>query len=477
MITAMSTKSNIGVIGLAVMGANLARNLASKGYRVNVYNRTFNRTGEVVKIWNETKEKLSVEGSEGDLVSCESIEQFVASLELPRKIILMVKSGQPVDDFIQTLRPYVQRGDIILDCGNSNWKDTQRRQSEMLKYGVEFVGCGVSGGEEGALYGPSIMPGGSIISVNHVLPLLETIAAKDFEGKPSVTNVGLSAAGHFVKMVHNGIEYGIMQGIAEIYDNLRHKNYSNTEISEFFDKINHGKIESYNNAPRIKLESFLIDITVKILQRKDDLSESFLIDKIKDEAKAKGTGSWTVEAGLELGSYIPTLAAAVFARTGSARNQGFKVITKQYETEEYGDREVLEMIFALCLETIYIACFLQGIDLIDKANKEYNWKIDLKEVLRIWQGGCIIRTKLLDEIWNIWQSKLDLTKRIDALSFSAGFNHMLPCPVIHSSLDYFQTLISEKLPTNLIQAQRDFFGAHMYTRIDKDGVFGGGWKG
>ena len=473
----MSTKSNIGVIGLAVMGANLARNLASKGYRVNVYNRTFNRTDEVVKIWNETKEKLSVEGSEGDLVSCESIEQLVASLELPRKIILMVKSGQPVDDFIQTLHPYLEKGDVILDFGNSNWKDTQRRQNEMSKFGVEFVGCGVSGGEEGALYGPSIMPGGEVVSVNHVLPFLEKIAAKDFVGTPCVTNVGLSAAGHFVKMVHNGIEYGIMQGIAEIYDNLRHKNYSNTEISEFFDKINHGKIEPYyNDTPPIKLESFLIDITVKILQRKDDLSESFLIDKIKDEAKAKGTGSWTVEAGLELGSYIPTLAAAVFARTGSARNQGFKVITKQDETEEYGDREVLEMIFALCLETIYIACFLQGIDLIDKANKEYNWKIDLKEVLRIWQGGCIIRTKLLDEMWDIWESKVDLTRRIYVLSFITGFNRMLPFPVMHSSLDYFQTLVSEKLPTNLIQAQRDFFGAHTYTRNDKDGVFSGGWE-
>jgi 6-phosphogluconate dehydrogenase len=320
------------------------------------------------------------------------------------------------------------------------------------------------------------MPGGNKDAVDEILPILEKAAADDFNNNKCVTNVGHGASGHFVKMVHNGIEYGIMQGITEVYDILKRESYSNFEISEFFDKINHGEIESFyqDNLP-VRLESFLIDITVKILKTKDSLSDQFLIDKIKDVAKAKGTGGWTVEAALELGVYTPTLAAAVFARTGSARGQSFLVETTKDQIEEYTDKEALEQILSLGLESVYLGCFLQGLDLIKKANIENNWDIDLREVLRIWEGGCIIRTKLLANMWEMWQSKFNFKNRVWSLSFLSGFNDSLPLPVLHSSLDYFQTLSSELLPTNLIQAQRDYFGAHTYKRNDKEGDFTGGW--
>lgn len=482
--------NNLGVIGLSTMGANLARNFARNGYQVAVFNRSYEKTEHLLKAWEFDQKEVETEGM---IAGYSDLANFVNSLELPRKIFLLVKSGTPVDDFIAKLYPLLDENDIIIDTGNSNWKDTQRRQKQLengsflsleevtsgklrINKKIHFVGSGVSGGEQGALLGPSLMLGGNKDAVDEILPILEKAAADDFNNNKCVTNVGHGASGHFVKMVHNGIEYGIMQGITEVYDILKRESYSNFEISEFFDKINHGEIESFyqDNLP-VRLESFLIDITVKILKTKDSLSDQFLIDKIKDVAKAKGTGGWTVEAALELGVYTPTLAAAVFARTGSARGQSFLVETTKDQIEEYTDKEALEQILSLGLESVYLGCFLQGLDLIKKANIENNWDIDLREVLRIWEGGCIIRTKLLANMWEMWQSKFNFKNRVWSLSFLSGFNDSLPLPVLHSSLDYFQTLSSELLPTNLIQAQRDYFGAHTYKRNDKEGDFTGGW--
>jgi 6-phosphogluconate dehydrogenase len=482
------SQNNLGVIGLSTMGANLARNFARNGYQVAVFNRSYQKTQDLLEIWENDSDR-----GDGELVGYSDLVGFVNSLELPRKIFLLVKSGSPVDDFIAKLYPLLSPEDIIVDTGNSNWKDTQKRQQQLengsfftlqevsssevqTNKKIHFVGSGVSGGEKGALLGPSLMPGGDENAINQILPILQKAAAKDFAGVACVTNIGYGASGHFVKMVHNGIEYGIMQGIAEIYDILKRESYSNLEISDFFAKVNHGKIDNfYAENPPVKLESFLIDITVSILKTQDPLSDQFLVDRIKDVAKSKGTGGWTVEAGLEFGAYTPTLAAAVFARSGSSRSQSFLVQTTRDKIEEYTDKETLEKILANGLESMYLACFLQGLDLIKKADTENHWGVDLQEVLRIWQGGCIIRTRLLANMWESWQTKFEFKQDVWGLSFLSGFNDSLPLPAIHSSLDYFQTLSSESLPTNLIQAQRDFFGAHTYQRNDKEGSFTGGW--
>ncbi len=465
--------NQIGLIGLAVMGANLARNFASKDTKIAVYNRTYSRTQEVIEVWQEDKQ-IHPEYT-GEIVGFEDLEAMVQSLERPRKLVLLVKSGQPVDDMITQLLPLLEKDDIIVDLGNSNWKDTQKRNEFLTQKGLNFVGSGVSGGEEGALKGPSMMPGGNKYAVDQILPLFEKIAADDFEGGKCVTNIGGGASGHFVKMVHNGIEYAIMQGIAEIYGLLKNEGYTNLEIQKVIDKANSGfeskesEEDSYSG-----LGSYLMEITSKILATKD--GEGYLLDQIVGAAKAKGTGGWTVEAALEFGVYTPSIAAAVFARIGSAKNQEYN-FTGKIESQEskYPDRETLEDVCIAGLEIIHLVSYYQGLDLITKANDEMNWEINLKEVIRIWQGGCIIRSNILIDLYEDWKDTIDFEELIPVTEFLRSFPDVTT-PVTSSIADYMKNLVIEQLPTNMIQAQRDFFGAHTYKRIDKEGDFTGGWE-
>jgi len=449
--------NNLGIIGLGTMGAALARNFASKSVAISVYNRTASKT-----------EQFIAEFPNSHLYPFFELSAFVQSIESPRKIILMVNAGEAVDKTIELLLPLLDKDDVIIDCGNSNWKDTQRRQidSQLLDKGIYFVGCGVSGGEEGALNGPSIMPGGNEYIVSQILPLLEKVSAKDFAGQPCVTNVGLGASGHFVKMVHNGIEYALMQGIAEIYDILKANQKNNGEICEIFNYLNQDD-----------LKSFLLDITVDIFQTKDTLDEGYLIDKISSLAGSKGTGKWTVEASLELGVFTPSICAAVMARIGSAKNEAFRNLKlKKIESNPYPEPEVFLNELKLATYGLFLSSYLQGLDLIDRANKDFNWGIDLSEVIRIWQGGCIIRSYLLESLYKKWTEELDFSNQIWALDFICSDIILKPLMVLHGSLDYFLTLSTNTaLPTNLIQAQRDYFGAHTYQRIDKEGTFTGGW--
>jgi 6-phosphogluconate dehydrogenase len=457
-----STMSNsIGVIGLSVMGASFAQNLSSKGFKVSVYNRSHDKTEELLH-----KNNNSIYGYK-------ELEEFVDSLESPKKILLLVKSGTPVDLILEQLAPLLQSKDIIVDCGNSNWQDTELR---ITRYEGKFnvIGCGISGGESGALHGPSLMPGGNVDSIGKILPILQKVAAKDFGGKPCVTVVGNGASGHFVKMVHNGIEYAIMQGISEVYGIMKQQGYGNLVISEFMRSLNFGNLQSY-----------LLDITVAIISTKDNEGNGFLLDRIEDTAKAKGTGGWSVEAGMHFGVAIPNIASAVMARTQSARNMSY-LKRMQFESEESHHvtmNEEFKTSIYRTLEMVFLTSYLQGLDLIYQANEQKKWGIELEEIIRIWQGGCIIRSQMLGMLklfWgsdNGWKTKLFAEVHADLGNIKQVCNQTdIPLPVIHSTYDYLRTLFSTQLATNLIQAQRDYFGAHGYERTDKKGVFTGGWN-
>jgi 6-phosphogluconate dehydrogenase len=462
------SNSQVGIVGLATMGSNLAKNFASKNIKTSVYNRTYEKTEALIKEQNE------------NILGFKNLSNFVLSIEKPRKIILMIKSGSPIDLFIEEIYPFLEDDDILIDAGNSNWKDTKRR-IEQLKEGklytleaitksdsnlvlnkkINFVGCGISGGEEGAKLGPSIMPGGDKEVVDNLLPLLEKISAKDFEGKPCTTNIGLESSGHFVKTVHNGIEYAMMQGIAEIYDILKNSDYTNLEIKKVFEEIN-----TKEN------KSFLLDITIKIFESKD-YDKEFLIDKIIDKAKAKGTGKWTVESAMDLGISAPTIAASLFARTASARSQNFETIRNNPIKEKV---EINNKDLWFALNKVFECSYFQGLDIIAEANKEYGWEIDLKEVVRIWQGGCIIRSEILKNLYTKWTKVLNLKENFDSLNRVIDLNRNLPKPALNSCKDYILSLSTNELPTNLIQAQRDYFGAHTYEKKDENGIFSGGWR-
>ncbi|GAB4144508.1 MAG: NADP-dependent phosphogluconate dehydrogenase [Patescibacteria group bacterium] len=448
--------NQIALIGLGTMGASLALNIANNGYNIAVFNRTSSKTEHFIK-----------QNNKPNLKGYYDLKDLVGSLAKPRKVILMVPSGSAVEEMIQDLMPLLEADDIILDCGNSNWKDTLNNQQILDSKQIQFIGCGVSGGEEGALKGPSIMPGGNFDSVNSVLPILEKIAALDFNGKPCVSNVGLAAAGHFVKMVHNGIEYAIMQGIAEIYSLLKLQGFSEDQILDFFTQANTGKTASY-----------LVEITINILKTKDE-DGSLLVDKVLNVAKAKGTGRWTTEAALELGVNSPTLAAAVFARISSARNQMFTLsesnFTPKSEHNPYPDTKLLLEKYLKTLEALYLVSYLQGLDLIAHANQEFNWNINLEEVIRIWQGGCIIRSEMLRDLYQIWTNPIDLTEQNWLLWFTSNSDYNASTPVINSASAYTKALVTANSTANLIQAQRDYFGAHTYRRTDKSGDFSGGW--
>ncbi|MGB9787746.1 MAG: NADP-dependent phosphogluconate dehydrogenase [Dictyoglomus turgidum] len=466
-------KNYIGLIGLAVMGQNLALNIARKGFSVSVYNRTPERTKEFIE--KRVKEEK--------IDPYYDLKPFVESLEKPRKIILMVKAGQPVDEMIQELLPYLEPGDLIIDGGNSYFRDTSRRIRELKDKGIFYLGMGVSGGEYGALHGPSLMPGGTKEAYKLVEEMLLKIAAKTEDG-PCCTYVGDDSAGHFVKMVHNGIEYAIMELIAEIYDIMRKVlNMPSEEIGKVF--------ESWNNG---ELNSFLMEISYKIMRVKDEETGKPLVELILDKAEQKGTGKWTAQTALDLGIPTPTLNMAVEARIIShfkdLRVELSKTLPVSKESISLNREEILKDLEKALLFGVFIS-FSQGLWLIDEASKVLNYNIDLSEVLRIWKGGCIIRAKILnflreiikenpqnanllasEKTVNFLKDKIESVKKISDIGKRSGIS--LLC--LNSALDYYFALATENLPANLIQAQRDFFGAHTYERIDKEGIFHTEWE-
>ncbi|MBE0068796.1 NADP-dependent phosphogluconate dehydrogenase [Thermoanaerobacterium thermosaccharolyticum] len=463
--------NNIGLIGLAVMGQNLALNIARKGYSLSGYNRSRQKTDEFIN------EKVKDE----KIYPYYDIKSFVESLEKPRKIILMVKAGKPVDDVIQELLPYLDKGDLIIDGGNSYFKDTNRRIEELNAKGIYYLGMGVSGGEYGALHGPSLMPGGTKEAYDMVNELLLKIAAQTESG-PCCTYVGNYSAGHFVKMVHNGIEYAIMQSISEVYDVMRKVlKLTSDEIGEIFERWNSGE-----------LNSFLMEISYKIMKHKDDKTGKPLIELILDEAEQKGTGKWTAETSLDLGIPTPSLNLAVVGRTLSFfkedRIKLSKMVSRNYHENALNKDDVVEDLKNALLFSVF-SSFSQGMWLISEASKVYGYGIDLKEVLKIWKGGCIIRAKLLDFLMEIisednanlllnpksvkfLEEKIDAVKKVTEIAK----DNYIPMLTVNASLDYFYSMSEENLPANLIQGQRDFFGAHTYKRIDMDGIFHTEWQ-
>ena len=444
----MSAEANVGVVGLAAMGGSLARNLAHHGNKVAVFNRSYGRTE---KLMNE-------HGSEGEFFPAKTLEEFVDSLVKPRTAIIMVKAGEPTDAMINALADLMEPGDIIVDAGNAYFPDTIRREKEISARGLHFVGCGVSGGEEGALLGPSMMPGGSEESWKTLKPIFESIAAKA-EGDPCVTHIGLNGAGHFVKMVHNGIEYSDMQLIAESYDLMRRG----------------------------------LGITAEVLHQVDKKTGKPLVDLIVDHAGMKGTGTWTVQTALSLAVPVTGIAEAVFARGLSseadlreeAAKQGFNGPDGKLNLTDDEKKAFIEDI-RQALYASKIVAYAQGFNEITTAAEEYGWDIDLAAVSRIWRGGCIIRAKFLNRISEAFESGEANVSLLFAPYFKNAIEtaenswrnvvaeaarNGLPTPAFASSLSYFDGLRSPRLPAALIQGQRDYFGAHTYQRVDQPGAF------
>ena len=455
--------SQFGMIGLGVMGSNLALNVADHGFSVAVWNREPEKTRLFIK-----------EHGEMNLTPATTLEEFVAALERPRRIMLLIKAGAPVDEMLDKLVPLLDAGDVVIDGGNSWFKDTQRRAARLLEHDLHFVGSGVSGGEDGARFGPSLMPGGTNESWEAIREIFQKIAATSDSG-PCVTYCGPDGAGHFVKMVHNGIEYGDMQLIAEAYDLLRRGlGASAEELAAIF--------EQWNRGP---LQSFLIEITAKIFRVSDEESGAPLVDKILDKAGQKGTGKWTVQVALDLGVPIPTIAAAIDARVLSSMKDE-RVAASQSLTGptppaiRFRDdfiRDVHDALYAA-----KVCSYAQGFALMQAGSREWNWSIDMREIARIWKAGCIIRAKFLDSIMRAYQRRADLPNlllddafRTDITSMQAQWRrcvtfaqtHGIAVPAFSASLAYFDSYRTANLPQNLTQAQRDFFGAHTYQRNDE----------
>lgn len=467
----MAEKAKIGLIGLGVMGENLALNIARNGFRIAVYNRSVDKVDAFV----------AGRGKDQPVIGCRDEKSFIDSLETPRKIILLVKAGEAVDQTIAKLLPDLEKGDIIIDGGNSHFTDTQRREKELKEKGIFLVGSGVSGGEEGALWGPSLMPGGDKSAYEKVKPIWEAIAAKVNDG-PCVTYLGPDGAGHFVKMVHNGIEYGDMQLIAEVYDVMRRGlSMPAREMADVFETWNKGI-----------LDSFLIEITAKILTVVDPETGKPLVDMILDKAGQKGTGKWTSESALDLGIAVPTIDSALTGRMLSAmhdmRQESSKILvgheTGNGKASSSVSKELKEEILKALHDALYaskVCSYAQGMALIKEGSDFYKWNIDLSESARIWKGGCIIRAELLEKIRAAFARRADLPNLLmdtefskTVLSFESNWRkaivfaieRAIPVPALSSSLAYFDSLRSASLPQNLTQAQRDFFGAHTYQRVD-----------
>ena len=478
-------RPHVGLIGLAVMGENLALNIARNGYPLVVYNRTTTRTDEF----------LAERAVETGILGVNTLPQLVAALAPPRQILLMVKAGVPVDAVLTELKPLLDPGDIVIDGGNSFFRDTERRAAELAQQNVMFVGMGVSGGELGALWGPSLMPGGPREAYDVIESMLVDIAAKSEYG-PCVTYIGPGGSGHYVKMIHNGIEYGDMQLIAETYDVMRKAlAMSAGEIADVFADWNTRALASY-----------LIEVTADVLRFPDPETGQPLVDMILDAAEQKGTGRWTIESALELGSPVPTIDAAVTARNLSAlrplRLQASQVLlgpTPPGGLDEavalLGGKTDMSSARSSLESALYfskISSYAQGMALLETASTIYEWNLNLSEIARIWTGGCIIRANFLGDIMRAYRENPDLPNllldpRIARQSdetvggarrtISTARSWGIPVPGISSALDYFDTLRQPALPANLIQAQRDYFGAHTYLRNDREGVFHTFWHG
>lgn len=469
-------KYNIGLIGLAVMGENLALNMESKGFSVSVYNRNPERVDGF----------LNTRGKGKNFCGAHTLEELVASLERPRRVMMMIKAGTPVDETIEKLLPLLSKGDIIIDGGNSHFSDTQRRTEYLEKRGLLFIGTGVSGGEEGALKGPSMMPGGSSEAWESVKPVFQSICAKTEDGSPCCQWVGFGGAGHFVKMVHNGIEYGDMQLICEAYHLMKTLlGYSAEDMHRVFSEWNKGELNSY-----------LIEITSKIFEVKDE-DGSPLVDKILDSAGQKGTGKWTSNAALDNGVPLTLISEAVFARYLSAmkeeRVEASKELSGPY-IDFKGDKEEYTEHIRKALYASKIISYAQGYSLMRSTSKTYGWELNYGEIALMWRGGCIIRSAFLEKIKEAFDKKpelsnllldgyfknviadsLDSMRKVCAVAMLNG----VPIPAMSAALTYFDGYRSEKLPANLLQAQRDFFGAHTYERTDfpKGKFFHTNWTG
>ncbi len=464
--------AQVGVIGMAVMGSNLARNLARKGFRVALYNRTAARTDEV----------MALHGFEGKFVPSHDLADFVASLERPRRIILMVKAGGATDATIDALIPLLEKGDIVIDGGNSFFQDTRRREQRLRDLGLHFVGAGISGGEVGALEGPSIMPGGSPESYEALGPILERIAA-DVNGEPCCTYIGTDGAGHFVKMVHNGIEYADMQFIGEAYELLKALGLGHAEMADIFATWNTGDLDSY-----------LIEITAEVLRKTDPRTGVPLVDVIRDAAGMKGTGTWTVQSALDLGTPVNTIAESVFARAISSSPELRTAARAALHGPDRGirvaDRDVFVEQVRQALWASKVVAYAQGLDEIRMAAAEYGWNIDIAEVARIWRAGCIIRARLLERIRSEYAAG-NLVTLLEAPSIVAGLTEAqegwrtvvaeavragVPVPGFSAALAHYDQARAPRLNAALTQGLRDYFGAHTYRRIDDEGAFHINWS-
>lgn len=468
----MSTQQ-IGVIGLAVMGKNLALNIESRGYSVAVFNRSYEKTEEFLN--NEAKGK--------NFVGSRTIEEFVNFLEKPRKILLMVKAGAATDATIESLKPYLEKDDILIDGGNTFFQDTIRRNQELVELGINFIGTGVSGGEEGALKGPSIMPGGKKEAYELVKPILEAISAKVNED-PCCTYIGPNGAGHYVKMVHNGIEYGDMQLICEAYYIMKNILGLNAEeLHEVFADWNKGELDSY-----------LIEITADIFTKKDDETGKPLVDVILDTAGQKGTGKWTSQNALDVGVPLPIITESVFARFISAmkdeRVKASKVLSGP-EVKPFADNK--EELIEAVRKALYmskICSYAQGFAQMRAASEEYGWDLRYGDIAMIFRGGCIIRAQFLQKIKDAYDREPALSNLLLDPYFkeivegyqaalrqviSVAIERGIPVPAFASAIAYYDSYRTETLPANLLQAQRDYFGAHTYQRVDKEGIFHTNW--
>ncbi len=468
-------KRQVGVIGLAVMGKNLAENIAEKGFQVAVYNRSSSKTKEMLM-------EIEGEAFKDNLEGFFTLEEFVEALELPRKIILMVKAGDAVDDTIQQLLPLLSKGDIIMDGGNSYYKDTIRRSKELEKAGIYYLGTGISGGEEGARKGPAIMPGGKKEAYDLMEPVLTAISAK-VNGEPCSKYIGESGAGHFVKMVHNGIEYADMQLIGEAYQIMKKVlGLTPEDLSKVFTEWNQGELNSY-----------LIDITADIFKKKDTEAEGYLVDKILDVAGQKGTGKWTGQISLDLGVPTPTITTAVFERYISAMKQERVSASQTLKGPKNATVKSGDFVESIrrALYASKICAYAQGFSLMRAASEQFGWKLNYGDIAKIFRGGCIIRAQFLNQISMAYEKNPDSVNLLVEEYFTNSINEYqedwravittaisagISIPAFSSALAYYDSYRADELPMNLLQAQRDYFGAHTYQRIDLEGIYHTEWQ-
>ena len=466
-------KYSYGMVGLGTMGCNLVLNMSDHGFSVAGYDKNILQT-----------DNLNAQAEGKKVKAFNEISAFVLSLELPRVIMLLVPAGPIVDAVVNDLRPHISAEDIVVDCGNSHFADTQKRIDALAKEHIHFVGLGVSGGETGARFGPSIMPGGDVEAYKKLSPMLEAIAAK-INGQPCTAYMGAGAAGHYVKMVHNGIEYGIMQMLAESYHLLKtYAGINNDELHRVYNDWNKGR-----------LQSFLVEITAAIFLQKDEDSENRLVDKIKDTAKQKGTGAWMSQDAMATGSPIPAIDAAVSARILSAmrmeRKNAANIYPNKNDNTFNGNKQSFITMLEEALYAAFVITYAQGLSMLQTSSEFYKYNTDLTTVASIWRGGCIIRAAMLEDIMETYKTEPGIKNILNGKKISEAINtsqqslrnivqigaqQAIPLPCLSASLNYFDSYKSEWLPANLTQAQRDFFGAHTYERIDKEGVFHTEWN-